>query len=335
MTIMLTGASGFVGRKYIDSLNPYSHPVVAIDLYAPNVSSQLPVTAVSCDLCNKNAVIDLIDTYKPSTIIHMAAISDVGREDALKLNVSMANNIFHAIVEIYKDDKPKLILAGSAAEYGDVKEDEVPPDEFGLLNPLEPYAESKVIISRVAHAYRRNFDIPITILRFANIYGPRQETTKLVPRLVKAAVEGDTITLNGQGTPTRQWIYIDDVILAIDAALRHMEGTLGAVYNIGNPSEVSLKAMARMVMQITHDMMLTRGEMPIPAKLELKHTSGGAQRVAMDMSLAKRVLAFTPLIRLSTGLTRTIHTFLADRDEIRALADSRRNFADPPNLLGP
>lgn len=324
MTIMLTGANGFVGRNYIKSLNPYSQPVLTVDIQAPTLTEnpKLPVTWRACDLCNKNAVFDLIATHKPSAIIHMAAISDVGREDAIKLNVSMANNIFHAIVETYKDDKPKLILAGSAAEYGDINDGEVPPDEYGLLNPLEPYAESKVIISRVAHAYRRDFNIPITILRFANIYGPRQETTKLVPRLVKAAVEGDTITLNGQGTPTRQWIYIDDVILAIDAALRHMEGTLGAVYNIGSPSEVSLKAIARMVLQIAHDLMLSRGKMPIPATLELKHTSGGAQRVAMDMNLAKRVLAFTPLIRLSTGLSRTIHAYLEDRDEIRAVENT-------------
>lgn len=335
--ILLTGANGFVGRHYLNTLHPFAEPVYAVDLDTPHVAEAQNkiVTARRCDLTNKADAMALIDSVKPMAIIHLAAISKVGDDSAVKVNVGMAHNIFDGIFETYKDmTPPKVVIAGSASEYGDIKSDEVPPDEYAKLLGSEPYALSKIYVSRVAHAYRTNFNIPITILRFANIYGPRQPLGKLVPNLVESACNGKTITLNGNGTPTRQWLYVDDAIRAIDTSLNHMNTGLGSAYNIGDPNEISLHGLAIKIVETVSRIKSRRGELQLISKIALKSGSGGAQRVAMDMTRAKRVLAWEPRVPLSTGLERTILAYLADQDAIYENEDSGRSSAYPSDLLG-
>ena len=335
MAILLTGANGFVGTNYINSLEPFNESVVAVDIVPPKerVPCSLPVTHELVDLTNYDSTLRLIDLYGFNAIIHLAGISQVGNERALDVNVSMARNLLKAVRHLYTNHPPKMIFAGSAAEYGDLKHDEPPATESSRFNPTEPYAASKAIISRMANVYRLHTNIPITVLRFANIYGPRQEASKLIPNLIKASFHGMPIRLNAFGTPTRQWLYIDDAIDAINVAL---EASTHQIFNIGNPEEISIKDLAEMIITFMHDAMLNNSEFILPSAIELTDGWGGPQRIAMDVSEAERVLAFSPLVSLRQGIERTVRAYVEGMHESRKSGiDPGCVDLDPIHLRGP
>jgi dTDP-glucose 4,6-dehydratase len=314
MVMLLTGASGFLGSRFLDLLTPRSEPVLAVDKREPikKVHHNLPVEYVTIDLMDQMAVKNLL-RHRFNSIIHLAAQSQVGSPDAVRINVTTTKNILNAAYSVgLEDHPPKIVMAGSAAEYGDIKSGQAPPDETTKINPLEPYAESKTLCGRLAEDYRKFFEFPITILRFGNFYGPGQEDGRLMPNLVKNSYLGFPITLTQLGVPTRQWLYLDDACDAIYVALSHLETNKGGIFNIANPDELSLRHLAEVVSATMKDQLLTLKVIPAPAKFDFQPGGNGSYRVAMDVTKATKELAWNAQVGIEEGVKRTVISYLGE-----------------------
>jgi dTDP-glucose 4,6-dehydratase len=302
--ILVTGAAGFVGRHVTKA----SAITSKRELVATDIMSDVDMpNYVQCDLRDVNAVKALFEQYEFDIIVHLAGQSVVGsNSDA---NVIMLRNLFEAakLKAVSGDRCTRFILAGSAAEYGSLALDAALPVEMSPLCPIDPYAASKAECAKLAKKYQTTF--LITLMRFANIYGPGQ-TDRIIPQLISAAAQGKRLTLNGQGRASRQYIYIADVCRAIRDIIGHR--SLTGIFNIGG-YESTARALVELIITAVHDHQLMHAQMPHPAVLDLSDNDPGAMRVAVDFSRATDVLGWQPRTSLYQGIKQTVAAQLGDK----------------------
>ena len=308
--LMLTGAAGFVGRHFPAAVTGFmrSDSLLCVDK-APRPEWVTPLhNYLRCDLTDVNSVEPIIADFKPSTIVHLAAQSEVGHSS--DVNVIMLEVLTAALRRHVRSDyKPHLIVAGSAAEYGMLHDNDEPPTENSKLRPIDPYAVSKAICSDMALKFGALASCPVTVTRFSNIYGPHQ-INRLVPYVLDAAIAGRPITLAGKGLPKRQFVFINDVCAALWAIVKDKSAT--GVFNIGANPEYTTVQVAQAVVTAVHDYQLLHGMMPIPTVFDLLPEGGGAMRVAVNFARAIYKLKWTPRIDFYAGVKRTVAQAMGD-----------------------
>lgn len=302
MTILLTGAAGFIGRHFAAMRNYYTNrdnrKLVCVDKVptAPAVLDQS--SYMNVDLHSVNEVIELFRKVQPTTVVHLAGISRIG--EAADENVLISNNLF-AAAKALGPELPHFVFAGSAAEYGDLAPSDKLPKEGAPLNPVDSYAKSKADCCALAQAFCENERIPMSWMRFANVYGPAQDPGKLyhfVPNVINAALHGEPIVLNARGMPRRQFVYVTDICRALWlVTVNRMSG----VYNLGG-DELTMKEAAQIAVVAVQDFMLRNNMMPQPAVFDLRSGGGGAMRVGVDSTKALSELGWRPLVGIYQGM---------------------------------
>lgn len=312
MTILLTGASGFIGSRYLELMTPLSEPVLAVDKIFPQTepNPKLPIEYYFCDLLDEMQLKTLFKDYKFNAIIHLAGISRVNSPDALTVNVLLAKNILSSVINLPKERFPRIVFAGTAAEYGDIPFKEVPATEDHYTETVEPYAASKAMCAILAKQYRKDFGVPVSVLRFGNVYGSGLFSERLIPTLLKKMFKGEVITLTGNGETRRPWIYIDDVCDVINKVLLWMNGGASATFNVTETREASLKFLTTILAAELQDQCLKAGLMIPPLNLAFQEEEKGPKRIAIDPYKLKLLLKWTPKVSLQMGLQQTVAGFL-------------------------
>jgi len=263
ISVLITGGSGFIGANLVEYMVKLDvvEVVVNLDCNPPPPNAPRNCIFESVDLAEGvAAILAVLKKYQFTHIIHLAALSHVDDSYAqpieyVKSNVLGSANLLEAIRVYNKSAESRLakvIYTSTDEVYGDP---DVASHEESSLHPSNPYAATKAGGDMLAQAYRHSFSLPLVIIRPNNIYGPGQDLSKVVPKFIDLARRGEPLTIAGDGSQTRNFLHVDDLIQAIvilmNAALDHSRTF---IYNINSNHEISILNLAKLIWVVCHGM---------------------------------------------------------------------------------
>lgn len=284
--VLVTGGAGYIGGQLCTVLSEGAD-VLVVDRSV--TSETAGITYREFDI-RETALIDRA-VASVECVFHLAAEIDVSKTVADPYNSAQTNVIGTvAVLEAARKYDIPVILASSAAVYGDPRE--TPLQESVRCTPTSPYGLEKLTCDRYARLYRELYGLDVLSLRYFNVYGPGERTSAgVIRRFIQQAQDGGPITIHGDGTQTRDFVHIHDVIRAnILAASAEKDGL---PINIGTGSAVTIRDLAeRIVSMIDPSVQITHIDRP----------EGDIQRSCADITRAEDVLGYQPTISLSKGL---------------------------------
>jgi UDP-glucose 4-epimerase len=309
--ILVTGGAGFIGSHVVDAYITAGHEVAVLDNMATgreeNVNSA--AQAYRVDVRDLEKVKSAVASFKPEVVNHHAAQSEVPKSVAdpgydAQVNLVGGLNVLKAAAD---NGVRKVIFSSTGgALYGEP--DVVPADEDHPIRPLSPYGTSKYSFEQYLAMFQRTFDLNFTTLRYANIYGARQdffaEEGRVVAIFASRMIEGKPVTIDGDGNQSRDMLHVGDVAMANIAALEHGDG---GTYHISTGIPVTINDLFRKLALLTEYKLEPRFG---PAR------KGDVYRIALDNARAAEQLGWRPRILLEEGLRLTVDYF---RDQIARL----------------
>jgi UDP-glucose 4-epimerase len=302
MKTLVTGGAGFIGSHIVEALYADGHDVHVLDNLSTgrreNVPSQVPLH--NYDIRSQDAA-DLMAEQRYEVLIHHAAQLDVRasvadpRHDA-DINVGGFLNLMEA--GRHAGLQQVVFASTGGAIYGEPEY--VPQDEHHPQNPISPYGITKLATEKYLHYYAHQFDIQVICLRYANVYGPRQNAhgdAGVVAIFTRQMLEGLSPTINGAGTQTRDYVFVGDVVRANLMALAH-NGT--GIFNVGTGHESSVQQLFDTLNEIIGPGLSCRYG---PSK------PGEQQRSVLSHDRAQSILGWTPQTSLREGLAETVEWF--------------------------
>lgn len=301
--ILVTGGAGFIASDLALKLaSDPANEVVVVDNLLTGEVAKLPTAGrtnlhfIKCDANRFEDISGVFYGYRFDHVFHYAAVVGVKRTTDNPVMVLRDIDGIRNILDLSKNTGVKRVLFSSSSEvYGEPVE--IPQNERTTpLNSKLPYAIVKNIGEAFLRSYHREFGLEYTIFRFFNTYGPKQSRDFVVSKFLRAALANDDITLYGDGMQTRTFCYIDD---NIDACLNafHKGEVLNDVVNIGSDAEITIKALAELIIDITG----SRSRIVHLPPLE----EGDMTRRMPDITRMRDLLARPPL-PLRTGLERVL-----------------------------
>jgi dTDP-glucose 4,6-dehydratase len=302
MKILITGGAGFQGSHLSEFLIKQGHEVTVLNTFSkeiePNIADIAKEARIIYGSVTDRTIVDK-SVRGQDVVFHLAA--NINVDQSLKDPLSFLEvNVMgtHHVLEAVRENHARMIYASTCEVYGDghtLKEGEL-LDETAELSPNSPYAASKAAADRWCNAYHKSFGVNVTIVRPFNIYGERQKSGTfgaLIPILVRKALKGETLTIYGEGTATRDYLNIDDLVQAYNLVLQHPE-LAGKAINFGSGINTSVKDIAEYIAQ-----KLGANVEHGPAR------PGEVTRFPADISRAKE-LGFDPKVGIWEGIDRYI-----------------------------
>jgi UDP-glucose 4-epimerase len=307
MRTLVTGGAGFIGSNLVDALLARGDEVTVVDDISTGRRSNLDAALaqgaelVELDIREREALTDLAAERKPETVFHLAAQIDVRRSVAepafdAAVNVGGTANVLDA-ARAAGDARVVFVSTGGAL-YGEGEGKPLPLDESAEIEPLSAYGQSKFSAEGYLALYRRLYGLSGMSLRLGNVYGPRQDPlgeAGVVAIFCGKLREGGQPTVFGDGTQTRDYIYVGDVVAAALAAAG--SDYVGSV-NIGTGREVS-------VLDIIEVLRELGGREDFAADFA-DPRPGEVQRIALDAGLAGRELGWVAQTELREGMRLTL-----------------------------
>jgi len=313
MRCLVTGGAGFIGSNYVRRrVLDGKDDIVCLDLltYAGNIDNLEGVlgkdnfTFVQGDINDRGFVFELFRQHRFDQVVHFAAESHVDRsiEDPspfLRTNVLGTQNLLDASREFGVD---RFHQVSTDEVYGDLSLDR--PDlkftEDSPLRPSSPYSASKAAADLLCLAYHRTYELPVTISRCSNNYGPYQFPEKLIPHMIVLALKGERLPVYGTGENVRDWLHVSDHCSAIDAILE--KSGPGEVYNVGGNCEKRNIDIVKLILK-----RLGKEETLISYVQDRK---GHDLRYAIDTGKMTKELGWRPSVRFEEGIGETIDWYL-------------------------
>ncbi len=300
MNFLITGAAGFLGSSLANQLAREGHQVRGIDDLSTGDPQALgpDVHFTRGDVSDRPKLWTLLQEV--DVVYHLAARVSV-QESVLYPrdynNVNVGGTV--ALMEAMRDvGVRRVVLASSGAVYGDLGVQTL--TESITPNPRSPYAVSKLAAEYYVRTIGGLWGIETVSLRIFNAYGPGQHLSAshppVVPHYLKQALRGGTLVAHGDGSQTRDYVYVHDVISALVAAAT-APNINGLVINVGSGVETSVRNLIKCVLDVTGSK---------PEVIYNAQTSGGVSRMRADLTLAQEKLSYHPSIKLDDGLRLTI-----------------------------
>lgn len=257
--VVITGGAGFIGSHLVDALQAMGNQVTVIDNLSSGKSENLRVnsnlTFIEGDVRDINLVKKI--TKKSDIIFHLAEYipnSNYGPGHVIKYsvedpytNLDICVKGMLNILECAKQSTTKIVYTSTAAVYGEPFE--IPVKETALPNPLSPYGVSKLAAESYCKVYSQMYDMPITIARLFNVYGPRQKKYVMYDILRKLKCDDSKLEILGNGDQQRDFIYVKDVVEGL-ITLSVIEEGCGNIYNMGTGISTSIKQLIECMINI-------------------------------------------------------------------------------------
>ncbi len=301
-TCLVSGGAGFIGSNVVDGLIENGFDVFIVDNLSTGKEKNLNPNAkfFNADIRDKVKLNEIFEEVKPQYVFHIAAQIDVRKSvsdphfDA-SINVLGSINMFELSVK----HKVKRIIFSSTggALYGEPEK--LPAHEDTEIAPLAPYGVSKYCSEQYLNYFKRLYGIERVILRYANVYGPRQDPlgeAGVVAIFTGKILNNEKPTIFGDGNQTRDYIYVKDVVNANLLAINGKEG----VYNIGTGIETSVNKLIDIFSELTEKKIEPVYAPPRP---------GEVNRISLDYGRAEKMLGFKPKYTLKEGIKETLIWF--------------------------
>lgn len=300
MHFLITGGAGFIGAHLANRLAATGHHVRVVDDLSSGDRDHLSsdVHFHRGDINNIPFMWSMLQDI--DCVYHLAARVSVAQSILYPRDYNEANvGGAVAVMEAMRDaGVRRVVLASSGAIYG--HQPHQPVSEKMTPNPDSPYAVGKWAAEQYVHTIGHLWGIETVALRIFNAYGPRQSLplshAPVVPRFLRQVLSGGSLVIFGDGTQTRDFIYVDDVVSALVAAAE-ATNVDREVINIGSGQETTINHLADLVEQVT---------MRSTNRVHNNTKNGGVPRLVADISLARRLLEWKPTFSLAEGLARTV-----------------------------
>lgn len=302
MKAVVTGGAGFIGSHLVDHLLQNGAEVYVIDdLSSGNPSNLHPdATLYKLDICD-DEVKRMLKGLQPDVLFHLAAQADVGRsvnnpaEDA-RVNIDGTINLLEGCVE---GAVKKFVFSSTSAVYGNIERELITEKE--PTSPTSFYGFSKLAAECYIHLFHQLFGLPYTILRYANVYGPRQMPKGdggVVAVFLERLKKGEPIVIQGDGGQTRDFIFVKDVVAANIAAAEKM---LNRAVHISTGNSISINSLI--------DHLETLYGMPVIKQLAAPRP-GDIRHSCLSNKLVKELLGWQPVVLLAEGLAHAYESTL-------------------------
>ena len=300
-TAVVTGGAGFLGSHLCEYLLEQGHRVVCIDnLETASLENLEHLRDESFHFVNHDVMEPIAVDEAVDVVFHLAAIPspiDYLRLPLLTLKIGSYGT--HNALGLAKWKRARFLLASTSEVYGDPQVHPQPESYWGNVNPVGPrgvYDEGKRYSEAMTMAYHRQQGVDTAIARIFNTYGPRMRSSdgRAIPTFMRQALESEPLTVFGDGSQTRSFCYVDDLIRGLYLLATSTEHT---PINLGNPSEFTILELAETVIRVTQsDSEIVHEALPID----------DPQIRQPDITLAKEILGWQPEIELEEGLRRML-----------------------------
>ena len=317
-TLLVTGGAGFIGSRFA-SQHLVRHPsdrVIVLDAltyagslerFPGEIRGSDRFEFVHGNVRNADLVASLLK--RCTTVVHFAAETHVPRSladsllffetDVLGTQALAGQAVAHA------ERLERFIHISSSEVYGSSVGGAM--DEDHPLAPTTPYAAAKCGADRVVHSCVRTYGLPAVLVRPFNNFGPAQHLEKLIPRFITSAILGEPLTIHGDGTAARDWVFVDDTCDAIEAVLAAPAGdVVGEAFNVGTGVSTSVAELADLIVEMTG-----------AAGARIVHGPERPGQVALHRACAEKIsqrLGFSPTTVLRAGLESTVDWYRGNRD---------------------
>lgn len=313
MQILVTGAAGFIGSNFVEYITK-KHPeynIIVLDklTYAGNMENLKKVYAKikfeKGDICNFDLVSSIFDKYHIDGVIHFAAESHVDNSIKAPFIFTQTNVIgTHTLLEVAKQkwgekSKNKFVHISTDEVYGTLGEEGF-FTEISPIKPNSPYSASKASSDLIALAYAETYKMNITVTNCSNNYGPYQHNEKLIPHMIKLAMNDEKLPVYGNGRNVRDWLYVEDHCEAID--LVYSNGRAKERYNIGGHNERRNIDIVKLILK-----KLGKSESLISYVEDRK---GHDYRYAIDPTKITNELGWMPKTKFEDGIVKTIDWYI-------------------------
>lgn len=304
MKIIVTGGAGFIGSHVVRRLAEGGHEVTIVDNFDPfyprrfkeeNLASlPSPLCIVEADICDMKALRQVPGDCE--VILHLAAQAGARHSirDPLKFQMVNVIGTMNVLEMARERSVSHFVFASSSSVYG--TNPHVPWQEEDLLFPVNPYAASKISGELLGRVYSHLHGIRFVALRLFTVYGPRQRPDLAIRKFVELMLRGEKIPVFGNGSTSRDYTYVDDVVDGIVAAVHYRQSAY-EVINLGSSRPISMRELVRTLEEI-----LCR-----TAILDVHPTvEGEASCTHADISKARRLLDYSPTTRFADGVANLV-----------------------------
>jgi len=300
MKILVTGGAGFIGSHLVNSLVKKGHKVVVLDNLSTGkknfLSGETKIYRLSL---SSPKIFEVFKKERPRVVYYLAGPINLRRKIDNPLFGASLNffNNFKRILDCSRLFKTKkfIFISSGGALYSGARV--IPTPEDYPVCPGSLYGLANLILEKFLEEYYKNYGLNFIILRFSNIYGPRQWEQGVIPSFIISILKNKSLIINGDGKQTRDFIYIDDAVRALLIAAKTRK--IG-IFNVGSGRETNLNELFKKITEILN-IQIKPNYCPAVEK--------GVQRSALDFSKIKKELSWQPNYSLDKGLKETINWF--------------------------
>jgi len=309
MQILITGGAGFIGSllaeallrrgdsvTVLDNFDPYYDPAIKRrNLSAARAYEQFSL--VEGDIRDSALVRDTLTDSAPTAIVHLAALAGVRESlnDPLAFNDVNVNGTLVLLEAAREHGKPRFILASTSSVYGNSERIPYREDD-PLMHCISPYGASKIAAEKYGYIYHSVHGLEVVALRFFTAYGPRQRPDMAIHRFARAILSGEELTLFGDGSTSRDYTYIDDIVAGVVSAIDGGGGEF-SIINLGNSTATRLGELVRLI------------EEACGAKAKIRYLPeqpGDPPHTCADISRARQLLGFEPATPIAEGIRKFV-----------------------------
>ncbi len=348
MTILVTGAAGFIGSNFVlDWLEQCNEPVVNLDLltYAGNLENLKELEGdprhqfVRGSIGDRSLVANLLADTKPRAVINFAAESHVDRSihgpgEFIQTNIVGTFNLLES-VRGYWNDLPdaekaafRFLHVSTDEVYGSLSKEDPPFSETNQYEPNSPYSASKAASDHLVRAWHHTYGLPVLTTNCSNNYGPYHFPEKLIPLCILNALNGKPLPIYGDGQQIRDWLYVKDHCSAIRRVLE--AGKLGETYNVGGWNEKANLDVVNTLCAILDELKpRADGQSYATQIIFVQDRPGHDRRYAIDARKLEKELGWKPQETFETGIKKTVQWYLDNQDWVNHVASGEyRNWVE-------
>ena len=310
MTALITGGAGFIGSHLVDLLISKGQKVVVVDklTYASDIKNldkaylSALFTFICEDVCNAQAILQTLKDHSIQTVYHLAAESHVDNSihepsPFIETNINGTYSMLSASLKYWEElgrfKDFRFIHVSTDEVFGCLRDEDPAFNEETPYAPNSPYSASKAAGDHLARAWNRTYGLPVIITNCSNNFGTRQHKEKLIPTIIKNALQGNPIPIYGTGKNIRDWIFVKDHCVGINLAA--IKGTAGECYCFGGKNEKqNIQIASEICKDLDYLCPRTDGQSYHNQIAYVEDRKGHDWRYAIDSSKATKELGYHP-----------------------------------------